>query len=122
MGVIYNSTLRTTRMQDVVAAIGSNGKLKITTASNSVLVTLPLAATAGTVSGDTLTFNTITSANATADGVAALAIVTTSADITVISGLTVGVGTGNIQLNTTAIALGASISISSGTITHNTAG
>lgn len=122
MGVIYNAALRTTRMQDVVASIGSSGKLKITTSSGTVLVTLPLSATAGVVSGDTLTFNTITSANAVADGAAALAIVTTSADVTVVSGLTVGVGTGNIQLNTTAIATGASVSISSGTITHNTTG
>jgi hypothetical protein len=124
MAVIYAAALRTTRMGDVVTAIGSNGKLKIYAANGTTLLaTLPLSATAGTVSGDVLTFGTITSdTSADATDTAALATITTSADAVIVSGLTVGVGTGNIQLNTTSIVSGATVAITSGTLTHNTAG
>ena len=124
MAVIYNQAVRTARMNAVVSAIGASGKLKIYAANGTTLLaTLPLATTAGTVTNDVLTFDTIT-ADSSADesDTAALATITTSADAVVVSGLTCGVGTGNVQLNTTAIVAGATVSITSGTLTHNTAG
>lgn len=124
MAVIYNAAVRTARMNAVLSAIGTSGKLKIYAANGTTLLaTLPLSATAGTVSGDTLSFNAITSdASADATNTAALATITTSADVVVVSGLTVGVATGNIQLNTVAFVAGAVVSLSSGSLTHNTAG
>ena len=124
MAVIYNAAVRTARMNAVLSAIGTSGKLKIYAANGTTLLaTLPLSATAGTVSGDTLSFNAITSdASADITGTAALATITTSADVVVVSGLTVGVASGNIQLNTVSFVAGAVVSLSSGSLTHNTAG
>jgi hypothetical protein len=127
MGVIYAAALRTTRMNSVVAAIDAGagaGKLKIGTAAmGTVLAVLPLSDPCGSVTGDVLTFSTIT-ADASADntGTAAAAIITDSDDNTIVSGLTVSTSGANINLNTVSIVAGANVSMSSGTLTHNTSG
>jgi hypothetical protein len=113
-------------MNAVLTDIGASGKLVIGTSGLSgatgVLATLPLAATAGTVSGDVLTLNAVTASTVTGAGTqtAALAEIRNSADATIISGLTVGVSGANINLTTVSLANGAAISITSGTITHAT--
>lgn len=127
MAVIYASGLRTTRMDAVKTAIDAGagaGKIKIyTSGGGTLLAVLTLSDPCGTVSGDTLTFSTIT-ADSSADntGTAAEAKITTSADADVVTGLTVGTSGANINLNTTSIVSGATVSMSSGTLTHNTAG
>lgn len=126
MGVIYAAGVRTSRMQEVLAAIdaGAAGKLEIGTAGmSSVLATIPLADPAGSVSGDVLTLTmpqSDTSADAT--GTAAAARIRTSADADVVTGLTVGTAGTDIVLDSVSITAGQTVTISSAAITHNSAG
>lgn len=127
MGVIYAAALRTARMDEVVTAIdvGSNGKLKIRDGSNVVLATLTLADPCGTVSGDVLTFDfdpDISDTSADASGTAANAVITDSDDNIIVSGLTVGTSGTNIVLDSTSITAGQTVTITAGSITHNTSG
>lgn len=121
----YRASLKTTRMNDVVTDIGASGKLKFLDASDVVLVTFALAATAGTVSGSVLTFSDangatagVLNANATAAGTAAKAVVTKSDDTVVISGLTVGTSGADFIIDNTSIAVGQGVTVNSATITH----
>lgn len=121
MAVIYNTTLKNTRMTDVVTAIGATGVLQIgTTSMGTVLATIPLASTPGTVSGGVLTFTmpqSDTSADAT--GTAAEARIRTAAGGTdIVTGLTVGTSGQNINLSSVGITLGDTVTITSATITH----
>ncbi len=121
MPVIYSTSLKNTRMGDVVTAIGTTGVLQIgTTGMGTVLATIPLANPAGTVSGGVLTFTMPQSdTNADATGTAAEARVRTSAGGTdVITGLTVGTSGANINLSSVGITAGDTVTINSATITH----
>ena len=118
MAVVYNTTLKNTRMTDVVAAIGATGKLIIGTAGmGATLATLDLSAIAGTVAGGVLTFNPITSTIASGTGTAEEATITDGAS-DVVTGLTVGVSGANVNLSSVLITTGDSVAITSGTITH----
>src|ERR1035437_7658168 len=108
MAAVYNATLKNTRMTDVVTAIGATGFLNFYTAGMVLLASIPLAATAGTVTGGVLTFSTmpITDSSADATGVAAAATVSTAIDgggTVVISGLSVGTVNTDIVLSSTKI-------------------
>lgn len=125
MAVTYETAVKTARMQAVVTQIDEGtgaGKLKIRDGSNNILATFTLADPCGTVSGAVLTFafDPDISATAGATGTATNAIITDSDDETKISGLTVGVGTGDIQLDSTSITSGQTVTITAGTITHAT--
>ena len=125
MAVTYETAVKTARMQAVVTQIDEGtgaGKLKIRDGSNNILATFTLADPCGTVSGAVLTFDfdPDISATAGANGTATNAIITDSDDETKISGLTVGVGTGDIQLDSTSITSGQTVTITAGTITHAT--
>lgn len=129
MAVIYAATLRTARMQEVLAAIDAGsgaGKLKIgTSAMGTVLATLTLADPCGSVSGDVLTLDTspaLSDSSADNSGTAAAATITDSDDNVIVSGLTVGTSGTNIILDSVAITAGQTVSITSATLTHNTAG
>ena len=134
----YTTTHRSNAMSDLVTAIGSTGYLMILTGSQpasvatadagTVLVALPLSATAGTVSAGVLTFNAITSANATATGTAAhFLICTTSstANCTAASSTTrimqgsVSTSGADLNFSSTSFTSGETISVSSFTITAN---
>lgn len=133
MSTVYSSTLKNGRMQDVAdlidtltlaASTGSHtaGQLVIGTSSLSggtgVLATLALSATSGTVSGGVLTFNTITSNTASATGTAAKAELRNNAGTSIVTGLTVGTSASDVNLTSTSITSGQTVSITSGTITH----
>lgn len=129
MGVIYRASLRTSRMTAVLNDIDSGagaGKLKIgTSGMGLVLATLILADPCGSVSGDVLTLDTtpaLEDTTADATGTAAAAIITDSADTTIVSGLTVGTSGTNIILDSVSITAGQRVQITSATITHNTSG
>lgn len=129
MGVIYAAALRTTRMNAVVTAIDAGagaGKLKIGTAAmGAVLATLTLADPCGTVSGDILTLDfdpDISDTSADGTGTAAAATITDSDDNVIVSGLTVGTSGTNIVLDSTSITTGQTVTITAGTLTHNTSG
>jgi hypothetical protein len=131
MAVVYNQAVQVARMTDVLNAIDAGsgaGKIILYTAGDVEVATLTLNDPCGTVSNanpSVLTFDNdpvVSDASATG-GVAAKATIVTSADAVVVSGLTVGVGTGNIQVNSTTIAAGATVSLTgTNAITHNTAG
>ncbi len=125
MSVIYSTATKTGRMNAVVTAIGTSGKLKLFTSADVLLATFTLAATAGTVSGAVLTFSDangatsgILNTTASAAGTATKASVTTSADVDVITGLTVAASGADLILDNPILASGQAITINSATITH----
>jgi hypothetical protein len=124
MAVTYNTTLKNTRMTDVVTAIGSTGYLNIYTAGlGTLLASIPLANPAGTVTSGVLTFSgtPLTESSANASGTAAAATVTTASNgggTTIISGLTVSTSAADIILSSTSIVSGQPVTITSASITH----
>lgn len=134
MSVTYAVTLKTNRMQLVADLIASKtaasstgtataGFLVIGTSALSgvtgILATITLNATPGTVSGSVFTLSgTPLSATATGTGTAALAEFRNTAGTVIVSGLTVGTSGTDITINATAISIGQSVQITSGTITH----
>jgi hypothetical protein len=135
MAVVYaTSTLKTPRMQLVADIVASKtvaastgtalaGQLVIGTSGLSgatgVLATIPLSATPGTVTGAVLTLSgTPLSVAASAPGTAALAELRNNAGTTVVSGLTVGTSGSDINLTSTSITAGQTVTVTSGTITH----
>jgi hypothetical protein len=102
MAVQYSTTHRTNNMTDIVTDLGATGYLLIytgsapancgTAASGTLLASLPLSATPGTVSAGVLTMNAITSAAAAATGTAGYwRLCTSSAGTTVVAQGAVGV-------------------------------
>jgi len=125
MAVNYSTAAKTARLNGVVTAIGASGKLKLLTAADAIVATFTLAATSGTVANDLLTFSDANGATAgilnvaaSATGIVAKAIVTTSADVTVISGLTVGTSGADLIVDNTNIAIGQGVTVNSATIQH----
>lgn len=124
MAVTYTTAVKTARMQavaDQIDAGASPGKLKIRDASNVVLATLILADPCGTAASGVLTIDfspAISDTAADATGTAANAIITDSADTTVVSGLTVGTSGTDIVIDNTSINIGQTVTVTAGTITH----
>lgn len=123
VGIVLGS--RNNRLTSLVTDIGASGFFDIYdgtrpatggTATNK-LAHLPLSATAGTVSGGVLTFNAITSAAALLSGTATWARITTSGG-TAVMDLSVGTSGADLNLNSTAISAGATVSITSATLTE----
>lgn len=123
MAVNYSTALKTTRMTAVRDAIDGGtgaGTIEIgTTGMGTLLAVLTLSDPCGSVSNGVLTFSAITAdSSADATGTAAEARIKDSAGNVIVSGLTVGTSGSNINLNTTAISAGGSVSLSSASITH----
>jgi hypothetical protein len=134
MSVTYSSTLKTNRMQLVADLIASKtaaastgsataGSLVIGTSALSgatgVLVTVPLSATPGTVSGSVLTLSgTPLTATASATGTAAKAELRNNAGTAIVTGLTVGTSASDVIVDNTSTNSGQIVTVSSGTITH----
>lgn len=118
----YDAVVKTARMNAVRNAVPS-GKLVIRDAGNNALVTFTLTADAGSVTGNvwTLAFVDSTVAGAAAAGAgtdATNAIITTSADASRITELSVGTTGTAVILDNVSIAEGQNVTISSATITH----
>lgn len=124
MSVVYNTTLKNTRMTSVVTAIGAAGYLNIYTAGlGTLLASIPLANPAGTVSAGVLTFSGTPLSDSAADagGTAAAATVSTAISgggTVIITGLTVSSTTGDIVLSSTNIVAGQPVTVTSASITH----
>ncbi len=132
--VVYNSTLKTNRMQLVIdktdsktaaASTGSAlaGKIVIGTSALSgatgVLATIALPTPSFVESGGVITLQGVPlSAVATGSGTAAKAEIRNNADATVVSGLTVGTSGTDIIIDSVSITSGETVSITSGTVTH----
>jgi hypothetical protein len=125
MAVTYRATLKTTRMQavrdDIDVGAGA-AYMEIGTAGMAgVLVTITLADPASTVAGAILTLSGMPkSGTATGAGIAAAARIKESAGTVIIDGLTVtvGGGGGDIIIDNTNIAVGQTVNLTAGTITH----
>ena len=123
MTVTYSSTLKTTRMQAVINAIdaGSAGTMELCTAAYAVvLAIIQLPKPSFSISGSTITLLGVplTEANANNTGTAAAARFKDSSGNVIITGLTVGVGTGDVQMLQTGITAGQPVTITRGQITH----
>ena len=125
MAVNYNSTLKSARMAAVIAAVDGGagpGTMEICTASYaSVLAIITLADPSFTEAAGVITMAGVPRSDTAADatGTAAIARIKDSNGTVVISGLTVGVGSGDIQLNSVSISTSQTVTITAGTITHS---
>lgn len=123
MATNYNMALKTARMQAIVTEIGTSGFLVIgdsslSSPSTGVLAKIPLAATAGTVTNDVLTFTQVLPVVAIGTGTAAKAEIWKSTNAVVVSGLTVGTSGANVNLGTISVNTGNTVTVSPATITH----
>jgi hypothetical protein len=122
MAVTYTTAVKNTRLSAVVTAIGATGVLEIgTTGMATVLATIALNATAGTVTGGVLTFSGTPKSDTSADatGTAAAArIRTASGGTDIVTGLTVGLSATDVTLDSLSIIAGQTVTINAATITH----
>lgn len=124
MAVNYSTTVKNTRMSAMVSAIDAGagvGNLEICNAAYAlVLATFALVKPSFTVTGGVATLASVPRSDTSADntGTAALARFKDSTGTVVVDGLTVGVGSGDIQLNSINLTAGQTVAITSGTITH----
>jgi hypothetical protein len=123
MAINYVAALKTTRMTAVGTAIdagGAAGKLNIYSAAYAnLLVSIPLAFPSYNVAGAVLSLlGTPLSGVAIFAGTGAIARIYTSADVLVADGLTVGLAGTDIIIDNTNIAVGQTVNLNSGTITH----
>lgn len=123
MSVIYNTTLKNTRLTSVVTAIdtGGAGYLEIGDALFAhVLSTIHFNTICGVVSAGVLTFSgtPLVDVSASKTGTAATAEVFSGGNTLIISGLTVATTAADINLSSTSIVLGQSVTLTAATITH----
>ncbi len=126
MSVVYDISLKNTRMTSVVTAIdnGGAGSLLFGTASGfsgaNLLATITFNATCGTVSGGVLTFSgtPLVDSSAANTGTAAEGEVEDGVGHVVISGLTIATSSADIVLSSTSIVAGQSVTITAASITH----
>jgi hypothetical protein len=136
VGVIYLSTVRTGRMNVVrdlldsktlgaATGAGSAGSLVIGTSALSgatgVLATVTLPNPASSVSGDVLTLLGVP-LSASASGTAAKAELRNNAGGVIAGNLSVGTSASDVIVNTTTVTSGQTVTVTAGTITHNTTG
>jgi hypothetical protein len=126
MSVVYDISLKNTRMSAVVTAIdnGGAGSLLFGTSSGfagaNLLATITFDSTCGTVSGGVLTFSgtPLVDSSAANTGTAAEGEVEDGTGHVVISGLTIGTSATDIVLSSTSIVSGQSVTITAASITH----
>ena len=126
MSVTYNTTLKNTRMTSVVTAIDNGGAGSLEMGDSSgfsgahLLSVITFAATCGTVSGGVLTFSStpLVDSSANNTGTATQAEVLDGVGHVVISGLTVSTSAADINLSSTSIVSGQSVTITAASITH----
>ena len=123
MSVIYATSLKNTRLTSVVTAIdnGGAGSLIIGTSALAIeLAVITFNVTCGTVSAGVLTFSgtPLVDNSALATNTAVAAEVVDGTNHIVISGLTVGTSGSDINLSSTSIVAGQSVTITAATVTH----
>lgn len=124
MAVVYASALKDDQMQKVIDRLDAqsgNAILEITTAAYAtVLATITLSKPSFTLSAGTLTMAGVPVSDTSADntGTAALARFKDSAGTVWINGLTCGVGTGDLQLNSLSITSGQAVTVTAATLAH----
>lgn len=128
MALSYSTTLRNNMLDEITSIVGASGRLKIYSgsapssvndaATGTLLADLPLSATfAGAAGSGQLEANSITSdTDADATGTAGYFRLTTSGGTAHVQG-SVGTSGADLNLNSTAIQAGATVSVTSLTIT-----
>jgi len=124
MAVNYVASLKSTRMAAVITAIDANAApatIEIGTAGMAaVLCIITLADPSFTESGGVITMAGVPKSGvASQSGTAAAARIKDGGGTSIVTGLTVGTSGADINLNSTAISSGQTVTISSGTITHS---
>lgn len=123
MAVTYSNTVKDNRMTQVLNAIdagASFGYIEICSAAYaSVLATIVLSDPCGSVAAQALTL-TMPKSDLLADntGTAAIARIKDSDGNIAVSGLTVGAGSGDINLSSVAFTAGDTVTLNSAVITH----
>jgi hypothetical protein len=125
MAVTYTTAVKNARLDAVTAQIDAGsgaGKLEIgTTGMASVLATITLAdPSAAAAASGVLTFSGFPRSDTSADntGTAAAARIRDSNNVDIVTGLTVGTSGSDINLDSTSITAGQTVTITSATITH----
>ena len=132
MALSFTTALRNNRADQITAAVGASGKIRIydgaspanvgtALSGNVLLAELPCSATfAAAASGGVLTVNAVTNdASADAPGTATFFRVLTSGNSAVVQGtVTATGGGGDLQLNTVNIVTAAIVSITSFVVTE----
>lgn len=123
MSVNYATTLKNTRLTSVVTAIDTGGAGYLEFGDGGfahVLSTIHFNTVCGIVAAGILTFSgtPLVDASAARSGTAALAEVFSGGNTLIISGLTVGTSASDINLSSTSIVAGQSVTLTSATIQH----
>lgn len=123
MAVIYDTAIKTSRMQVVVDAIDAgvgSGSIEFLTSGDVLLATVTLQEPCATVSGGALTLNGLPLQDPSIDatGVVAKAQIKDGDGNVKVTGLTVGTSGADIIVSTTSLESGVPFIISGGTITH----
>lgn len=123
MAVQYANTLKDTRMNAVITAVDAGaaaGTLEICTSGYAaVLAIIPLNKPSFTEASQAITMSGVPkSGTASATGTAANARIKDSNANVIVNGLTVGTSGSDINLNSTSISNGQTVTITSGVITH----
>ena len=122
--MLYAADLKTDRMDAVVLQIDNAagaGYIEIGTTGMAILLaTIPFDVTCGTVTTDTLTFSSFPKEDASADnsGTAAEARIRDGDASDVITGLTVGLSSADIILDSLDITAGQTVKLNSASIQH----
>jgi hypothetical protein len=123
MTVTYSNALKDTRMSSVITAFDAGASfatLEICTAAYAaVLVIITLSKPSFTEASQQITMAGVPkSGTAGASGTAAVARIKDSNANVIVNNLTVGTSGSDINLNSTAISNGQTVTITAGTITH----
>jgi len=124
MTVIYTTTLKNNRLDEVTALIDAGtgpGKLEIgTTGMASILATVLLNDPAAPAAASGVLTFTMPQSDTSADntGEAAEARIRDSDNNDVVTGLTVGIAAEDVVLDSVSITSGQTVTINSATITH----
>lgn len=122
----YSNGTRDAQQQGLITYAGTGAIIHLydgtqpananTAASGTLLVTMAISGSFGTDSNGTLTLGSVTSGTAVASGTAGYFRITKSDDTTVVMDGSVGTSGADMNLNTTTVASGQTVSITAGTI------
>lgn len=133
MTISFTTATRNARADAITTTLGSSPTLRVydgtppasanaALSSNTLLVTLPMSATAfPAASSAALTANAITTTNAAATGTASFFRLIKSDGTTVVAQGTVGTSGADLNLNTTALVSGGPVACSSFVFTEGNA-
>lgn len=124
MAVQYATTLKTTRMNSVIGAIDGGagvGTVEICSAAYaSVLVSIALNKPSFSEATGTITLQSAPRSGVAGNaGTAALARIKESGGGVIVQGLTVGISGSDMNINSTSITAGQTITLTGGTIVHS---